>query len=455
MANEVEIVWLCARQDDDEAMKLLEHAVVLESELNVRSLHRSRLQAGEDEEATRRAALCSADIVVVLATAKGMALWVSSLRAEVERNVRPDVPIVPVLLSTCALPADLSRLASLPKDGQWIQQRGFPEEGRMAVVEGLRPLAVEIAEARASAVGRPPGPRRSVADRLELDLEWPRKLMKADVPRDIGPTGRGVNVVLLDTPVDLAHPDLDGRIRQVETAHAHGTDKAHGTHIAGIIVGERCGIAPGARLLSYPIGPRAPLEHFVEAFCWIGQELERGEKIDIVNISLGLPGFQAADVLWPLVQSLARWNILVVCAVGDGGRNATASPGNYDVPLSVGACAPNATISAFSGSGRLQYLNHKYTVPDVVAPGEEILSCSPGGRYARASGTPCAAAMVTGVAALLWEDRPRTRALEIKDALLATARRFSGVSEVRQGAGLVQCDAADFALPPRSRSRAL
>ena len=53
-----------------------------------------------------------------------------------------------------------------------------------------------------------------------------------------------------------------------------------------------------------------------------------------------------------------------------------------------------------------------------------------------------AAGMVSGVAALLWEGRHRTRSFEVTDALLATAQRIEGATEERQGTGLVQFDAA-------------
>jgi subtilisin family serine protease len=216
--------------------------------------------------------------------------------------------------------------------------------------------------------------------------------------------GDGVRVALIDSGVDSDHPDLAGRIgRQrdvlgAEPLLAPGGDR-HGTEMAGVIAAVAnnqkgiVGVAPQARLWVY----RA---------CWavakggstcnsftlakaLGVAIADG--VDIINLSLAGP----AD---PLLQRLVEYSIsrgtIVVGALPAG----TGPPGfPAGVPGVLGVASSDDHPDHTSGRG----LRHVLT-----APGRDILTLSPGGGYAYASGASLATAHVSGAVAVLRALRP-------------------------------------------------
>ena len=88
----------------------------------------------------------------------------------------------------------------------------------------------------------------------------------------------------------------------------------------------------------------------------------------------------------PVVQKLKSRGILVVCSVGNEGPETSRSPGNYAEVLSVGACDEKNRVADFSFSQVLTYPKTRI-VPDLVAPGVDIVSCFPGERFFKLSGT--------------------------------------------------------------------
>ena len=116
--------------------------------------------------------------------------------------------------------------------------------------------------------------------------------------------------------------------------------------------------------------------------------------------------------------------MLPVFAVGNEGAGASRSPGNYEEALSVGAIDDRRATPRFSSS---QVFANGLTVPDLVAPGVDILSAMPGDGFGVMSGTSMAAAHVSGLAALLFGARPDASVEDVENALFASCQ--PGASE--------------------------
>lgn len=253
------------------------------------------------------------------------------------------------------------------------------------------------------------------------------------------PTGKGVTIAVLDTGIDAAHRELDGRVvggvafdvdNQVVTDREPGDTDGHGTHVAGLIAGKSVGVAPGAKLIDGLMIPKrkGTFSAFVQAMEWAAQNPD----VQIINVSAGLLGFQPGfdDV----VRALLFAGVLPIAAVGNEGRNRTRSPGNYQPLLSVGATAADGSVAAFSGSGRIQIDHQVYDVPDLVAPGKDVYSSVRGGGYEAWQGTSMAAPIVSGLAALVLERHPDLPVLDVMDLLLNAAMPVPG-DALRAGVG--------------------
>jgi subtilisin family serine protease len=162
-----------------------------------------------------------------------------------------------------------------------------------------------------------------------------------------------------------------------------------------------------------------------------------------VNCSWG--GTERSRALEDAIAQASGRGILFVCASGNDGVNTDQVPHypscySSDAIVSVAALAPDDTIALFSNWGTQSV--------DIAAPGVEILSTLPDGRYGFASGTSMAAPFVTGVAALVVSGAPNLTTAGLRDRLLkhatsvpqfdgklASGMRLNGAGAVTAGAG--------------------
>jgi hypothetical protein len=232
--------------------------------------------------------------------------------------------------------------------------------------------------------------------------------------------GDGVVVAVIDTAVDGAHPDLAGHVLTqrdfVGSAHPPDATEPHGTEVAGLIAATAnnqlgiVGMAPQARVRAYracwsarAASGVAHCDSFTLARA-LGAAI--ADDADIINLSLGGP----PD---PLLSQLASYAIkrgaIVVGAVPPGGRL-------NGFPVGV----PGVLAVASQGD--------EVQSPRVLsAPGRDVLTLMPGGRYDYASGSSLATAHVSGAVALLRALDPHLRA-EQAQALL---ERKAGVGAVQ------------------------
>jgi subtilisin family serine protease len=220
--------------------------------------------------------------------------------------------------------------------------------------------------------------------------------------------GRAARIALVDTGVDLQHPELAGRVLLgANVAPSPYVPEVHGTAVAGVILAaaRMLGVAPGARILVIractalrPGGleARCRTDDLVRAF---HAAIRLGAKV--VNVSLGGP---PDVVLGTVVRDLAR-RALVVAAAGNGEAGYPAAvPG----VMAVGSTDRRDRRDPTSPVGNFL---------SVTAPGVDVLTTLTGSRYVFVSGTSIAAAHVAGTAALLLEAGPDLGPDRLRQAL--------------------------------------
>jgi len=172
------------------------------------------------------------------------------------------------------------------------------------------------------------------------------------IPYQSGFDGSGIVVSIIDTGIDLNHPDLEGKIIGgydfVDNDKIPEDANGHGTQVAGIIAanGNLKGIAPNSKILMYKVsedGESVPSHLITKA---IEKSIEDGA--DIINISLGIN--QTNTKIDQAVNKAIRNNIFVVTAAGNFGPelNTIGSPGINPNAITVGATFNNVTNSLVS-----------------------------------------------------------------------------------------------------------
>ena len=238
-----------------------------------------------------------------------------------------------------------------------------------------------------------------------------------------GLTGQGVRVGILDTGIDAKHPEFQGKHISFMEFDPQGfpvsttpVDRhGHGTHVAGIVAGATCGVAPDADLAVAAVLTNrgsGTLAQVLAGYNWlVHQNHATGTAppsfCPAVNASLGASGSHA--YLYPSVQLLRNLDrSLLIASIGNSGRSGAGyhgSPGNYDIAVGVGSVDSTGDASAFSDWGR----SGSVWKPDLCAPGEDVWSSWLGGAYMSLTGTSMAAPVVAGVAALLVQQMQPAR----------------------------------------------
>jgi subtilisin family serine protease len=297
--------------------------------------------------------------------------------------------------------------------------------------------------------------------RVKASLEHSVPQIGAPEAWAAGYTGAGTTVAVLDSGIDVTHPDLDDAVADAQdfTGSESGTDDqyGHGTHVASIITGDgevNKGVAPDAKLLNGKV-----LDDWgggYESSIIAGMEWAATNGADVINMSLGSPF--PDDGTDPMAQAVNRLSAetgaLFVIAAGNTGPGAESvgSPGTADAALTVGAVDRADQLAEFSGRG--PRLGDGAIKPDITAPGVDITAAnatSLGGGYAAHSGTSMAAPHVAGAAAILAGQHPDWTGDQLKATLMSSADPNPDLSVFEQGAGRVDVAAATEASLTASR----
>lgn len=262
--------------------------------------------------------------------------------------------------------------------------------------------------------------------------EWANEQSQLNELSELGLTGEGVKVCMVDTGIDVSNPafsELEVTFKDLignSNAPLDYGFVAHGTLMAGILVSgsHQMGIAPGITLaVVAALGAdesdlNSGSENTVaSAIQWCQDEFEA----DIISLSLG--GEQNIEMQTEgssvsAVRRAVDSGIFVVAAAGnDGGVDddgLVSVPGNVPRVITVGASTEDQAVWANSSAGS-QILNdgssrqHPHLKPEVIAPGENIISTGVGDSWYSSSGTSDSTVFVTGALSLILEAFPELK----------------------------------------------
>lgn len=252
-----------------------------------------------------------------------------------------------------------------------------------------------------------------------------------------------VIVALIDTGVDIEHPDLMGSIWESEGVSGwnfyddnavlfdsrNPESSAHGTHIAGTILQN----TENTQLM--------PLKVFGDNGAYTSDIIEAIQFAEehgaqIVNCSFGCSEYNLA-----LKEAMQGSDMLFVAAVGNGHRDLDESPVypacfELDNLISVASINEDGGLSYFS--------NYSDTLADMAAVGRDVSSCLPGQEHGEMSGTSMAAAAVSNSAARVLEENLLLTTAELRERLVSTADMLSNLQgSVRDGRAVNTANAAE------------
>ncbi|MEU9303286.1 S8 family serine peptidase [Streptomyces sp. NPDC048269] len=295
--------------------------------------------------------------------------------------------------------------------------------------------------------------------RVKASLKESVPLIGATEAWAAGYTGKGVKVAVLDTGIDVNHPDFAGLIDGT-TSFVPGetvTDvNGHGTHVAGTIAGsgaasggDNKGVAPGADLFVGKVLGGAE-GYGQDSWVMAGMQWAAESGADVVNMSLGdsYPT-DGSDPMSQTVDALsAQYGTLFVIAAGNAGPESISAPGAAASALTVAATDKQDRLASFSSTGPLAYSGGMK--PDIAAPGVDITAArsqemTDGGQglYRTISGTSMATPHVVGAAAILAQQHPDWTGAQLKEHLMSTAKGLDGgYSPYEVGAGRLDVAAA-------------
>ncbi|MGW7438282.1 S8 family peptidase [Streptomyces sp. NPDC054849] len=274
--------------------------------------------------------------------------------------------------------------------------------------------------------------------RVKAGLKESAPLIGAPEAWAAGYTGKGVKVAVLDTGIDVNHPDFAGLIDGTASfvpGEAVTDVNGHGTHVAGTIVGsgaasggDHKGVAPGADLVVGKVlgGAEGSGQ---DSWVMAGMQWAAESGADIVNMSLGdsYPT-DGSDPMSQTVDALsAQYGTLFVIAAGNAGPESISSPGAAASALTVAATDKQDQLASFSSTGPLAYSGGMK--PDIAAPGVDITAARSqemtdggGGLYRTISGTSMATPHVAGAAAILAQQHQDWTGAQLKEHLMSTAK---------------------------------
>ena len=227
--------------------------------------------------------------------------------------------------------------------------------------------------------------------------------------------GANVTIAVIDSGIDLKHPELAGAIS--DSFDALGSKEGphvHGTGIAGVIVAHArlMGSAPAANIVAIRAFATAPSGAESTSFVVLkALDYAASHGAQIVNMSFAGP----KDALIERgIAAAASKGIVMVAAAGNAGPK---SPPLYPAanPNVIAVSATDAHDKLFAASNRGSHIA-------IAAPGVDIFLPAPDEKYQMTSGTSFSAAYISGLVALMLERNPALKPEEVRATLMKTAR---------------------------------
>lgn len=278
--------------------------------------------------------------------------------------------------------------------------------------------------------------------------QWGPQAIEGPAAWDLGVGVASTIVAVIDSGLDLTHPEFAGRILPgYDFANEDDDpmdDVGHGTHVAGIIgaaVNNNLGVAGVAGGVS--LMPVKVLDaDGLGTSWWLAQGIvwaaDHGARVANVSIGAAFASTYVADAL----QYASDRNMLVVAAAGNGGNSTPVYPAWFPLTVAVSALRDATNLATYATYG---------DAIDLAAPGSSVLSTclqSAGNAFCSMSGSSMAAPHVTGVAALVWSRNPDLTHAQVRTLLEETATNLG--DPLYFGHGRVSAAAAVMAAPAPS-----
>jgi subtilisin family serine protease len=272
--------------------------------------------------------------------------------------------------------------------------------------------------------------------------------------------GGGVDVAVLDTGIDLDHPDLAANIvggRNCAAGKTYDDGNGHGTHVAGTIAAVDngvgvVGVAPQAKLWAVRVLNNNGSGSWSSVICGVDfvtstrTDGSTTNDIDVANMSLGGSGSDgacSANALHQAICTSVNAGVTYVVAAGNSGDDVKNHvPAAYDQVITVSALADSNGVPCGGGSTTghgaddtfASFSNYASSTVDrthlIAAPGVSISSTYKGGGYRSLAGTSMASPHVAGAAALYLAGNGGASPTDVLGALKAgaepSATNFNG-----------------------------
>lgn len=253
--------------------------------------------------------------------------------------------------------------------------------------------------------------------------------------------GDGVNVAVLDTGIDLDHPDLAANINLslkydcvgdgISATNPGDDGNGHGSHVAGTIAAMNntigsLGVGNQIKVVSVRVLNRQGSGTWAGVICGIDYVTAHNDTIKVASMSLGGSGSDTDSSLRRAINSSVGAGVTYTVAAGNEGDNAANHvPAAYDAVITVSAFS-NGDGTKATDNGFPSWSNYGSDV-DIAAPGVYIYSTYKNGGYATLSGTSMATPHVAAAAALYIRNHSGATPLDVQKALIAAGEdRYNG-----------------------------
>jgi thermitase len=314
-------------------------------------------------------------------------------------------------MQTTLLAQNARAVGEIPALG--VQRLSVPEGQELTVITALQQNSlVEYAEPNyiIRAVLTP-------NDTYFLSHQWNMPQINAPQAWDITTGSSDLIIAIVDSGIDLDHPDLSGKIilgyDYVNEDWDPDDDYGHGTHVAGIAAAWTnngqgvAGVSWGAQLMALKVLNAGGTGNHADVASAVTYATDNGAKI--INLSLG--GDFNDQTLRNAVVYAHNAGCVVVAATGND-NGPVLYPAKYTEAFAV---------AATDSSDQRYWLSNYGPEVDVAAPGVSIYSTYFTGGYTYMTGTSMAAPHVAGLAALIWSACPGYTSAQVESRIETTA----------------------------------
>jgi thermitase len=269
--------------------------------------------------------------------------------------------------------------------------------------------------------------------------QWSHQYVYTPAAWDTTTGSEGNIIAILDSGLELTHPDILGRTIPgydfINKDDDPSDDRGHGTRVTGLALatGNNAQGVVGVDWQSRIMPVKVLDSNGTGTWFGVGQGIvwavDNGAKV----INMSFSAYSANYALMDAVKYASSKSVVMVAASGNDGNDVKNYPAALPEVMAVGSSYKDR-LSAFSSYG--EHLS-------VSAPGESVYTTTLGGLYARIAGTSAASPHVAGLASLVWAANPNLSAVQVREIIESTARDLGDPGfDIYFGHGHINAEAA-------------